>query len=118
MEYRELTEEEAAREITLERFNDYHDDAGEDWWDQEGSMISKDFFLGYLLGRFPEKYQKVLEMVNDKYQDAADVFGELYEEEICDEFYTILADFINLTVNTKKKINEVLINTYEYYNKN
>ena len=117
MEQRELTEEEVAREITLERFDDYHADAGEDWWDDNGGIINKNFFLGYLLARFPESYDKILEVANDKDKDVPDVFGELYEEEVCDLFYQTLADFLNLTVNTKKKVNEVLINTYEYYNK-
>jgi len=117
MEQRELTEEEAARDITLERFNDYHVDAGEDWWDDYQTLVPSNTFIGYLLGRFPERNIEILKVGNDKYATASDIFGELHIKEVSDEFYTILADFINLTVNTKKKVNEVLINTYEYYNK-
>ena len=119
---RELTEEEKNREVTLERFSDFHADAGEDFVDQCESFFNKSFIAGYLLCKYPENGARILEVSNN----AGGLLDlkEIYEDEDGednyfideDRFYTDLAEIINLTKITKERVNQVLIQVYEYYN--
>lgn len=118
IEKRELTEEEKSREITFERFQNFHMDAGEDFLDQ-CSLDDKTekVFLGFLLAKRPDLKAKILEIINSSYIDS-----ELYEaiggeeDTDCEQFYTLLAEFANLTTGLKERINQILIQVDEYYN--
>ena len=114
---RKLTEEEAARPITLDRFNDFHADVCEDFVDQFGNIDIK-VLSGYMMAKHPELSKEILEVCNDEYGEALGI-KHLFEDNGLteDAFYTELADFINLTVNLKKRVNQILIQIYEYYNK-
>lgn len=115
---RELTEEEATREITLERFSNFHIDVGEDFVDQFTSIDEK-VLGGFLMAKRPEISHKIVNVLNDKYSEAL-TLEHLYSDELADDnndlFYTDLAEFINLTVHLKKRVNQVLIQVDEHYN--
>lgn len=119
---RELTEEEASREITFERFDEWHMEVGEDFCDQVGSMINHYIFGGFVMARYPQFSTQILKVLNSKYGEALgilSIFEEHFEqdnnnlEEGNKIFYTLLAEFANLTVNLKKNINQVLIQVME-----
>ena len=109
---RELTEEEATREITKERFDSFHVEAGEDFCDTCCSTINVRILGGFLMAKHPNLSLEFLEVLNDKYAEALGL-KSVYEDE--DEFYTELAEFINLTVNLKARVNQILIQVDEYY---
>lgn len=118
-----LTDEEANREITLERFTDYHHTVGECFVDQHGFVDHK-IFGGYLMCLHPQWSKEILKVLNDKYGEALGLL-HIYEDELGSDdeigwnmFYTDLAIFANLTGNLKKNINQILIQEDEYYNKN
>lgn len=60
---RELTEEEATRLVTLERFNEWHRCVGEDFIDQHtyGNGL---VFAGFIMAKRPELSKEVLNVVN------------------------------------------------------
>lgn len=109
---RELTQEEASREITLDRFSEFHYLVGEDFCDLCGSFISHKVLAGYLIAKHPEFAPEYLDVCNDKYGEAIDL---MLDSDKDDEFYSDLAELANLTVNLKKNINQVLIQVAEYY---
>ena len=112
---RELTEEEATRPLTLERFNEFHQEVGEDFVDQFGS-INIHIFGGYILAKHPEWCVEILEICNDKYGEALSVEHLYVDKGLTeDDFYTDLAEFINLTVALKKRVNQVLIQVTEQF---
>jgi len=115
---RELTQEEATREITLDRFNKFHTEAGEDFCDTCGSFINHRILGGYLIAKHPSISLQILGVLNNKYGDALELL-QLYQEELEDEsgdlFYSELAEFANLTVGLRKNINQVLIQLAEHY---
>lgn len=111
---RELTEEEASREITLERFQEWHSAVGEDFVDQFSGIDVK-ILGGYLIAKYPHKSKLILTELNTKYAEALGL-QNIYEDDRCnDKFYTDLAEFINLTEHLKKRVNQVLIQVIEYY---
>jgi hypothetical protein len=118
---RPLTEEESSKEITLDRFNNYHYAVGECFVDQHG-FINHKIFGGYVLCLHPEWNKEILEILNSKYGEALGLL-HLYEE-LCpdgsqsgwEQFYTDLAAFANLTEHLKKEINQILIQIHEVYN--
>jgi len=111
---RELTEEEASREVTLERFQEWHHEVGEDFTDQF-SNINEKILGGYLLAKYPHKAKEILFELNTKYAEAQNFQG-IYEDDLDgDKFYTDLAEFINLTESLKKRVNQVLIQVMEHY---
>lgn len=119
---RELTKEEANREITYERFESYHSDAGEDFTDQY-DIINHQILGGFLMTIRRDWSKQILHICNtneytiggasDYLQMYEDEFGD--REEAVEAFYTDLAEFINLTGNLKKNVNQVLIQTEEHY---
>ena len=115
---RELTEQEASMDITLERFSNYHTAVGEDFADQHGSLINHLIVGGYLMAKHPELSNELLAVMNNKYGEVLS-FTEVYAEHLNDEnndlFYTELAEFLNLTVAAKKRVNQILIQIAEHY---
>lgn len=108
---RQLTEEEFNMEVTLERFNEFHYEVGEDFCDQFEPFFNEKVLGGYLLCKYPEKAEEIIEIINEGF--LTDFGSDVYEDE--DGFYTDLAEFINLTVHLKRRVNEVLIIIKEYY---
>ena len=116
---RELTEEEKNREITLDRFNEFHNKAGEDFCDTCGSFMNHLIIAGYLIAKHPKISLELLKICNDKIAGETLGLMTVYEDELGDHdneiFYTDLAEFANLTKGLKKNINQVLIQISEYY---
>lgn len=117
---RPLTDEEASRDVTLERFNNFHADAGEDFADTCGLTINPYVFVGFLMAKHPDWSHGLVDCIN-KGGDAnslrnfyIDELGSTIEAE--DAFYTDLAEFVNLTKYAKKRVNQILIQIDEYYN--
>jgi hypothetical protein len=110
---RELTKEEAEREITLERFQEWHHEVGEDFMDQVGYLFNAKVYGGYLMHKYPHKASELLKIINKgemlDYQDT-------YEnDEDGDQHYSDIAEFLNLTEIAKKNANQILIQLVEYY---
>lgn len=116
---RELTEEEAGRELSLARFSEWHQEVGEDFCDQVGGMIDHRILGGFIMAKHPEFSAEILKVLNNKYGEALGIlsfFEEHFDiEEGDDKFYTLLSEFANLTVHLKKNINQVLIQVLEKY---
>lgn len=118
---RELTEEESLREITLERFQKFHHEAGEDFVDQVLSVNTDKIacqFMGFALAKHPGWNEELLSSCNKKNpytQLVQDVYNDHDESMDGDLFYSDFAEFINLTVYTKKRVNQVLIQIEEHY---
>lgn len=120
---RELTEEEISRPITLERFQHFHYQAGEDFLDQIGSVNNARIalqFCGFAIAKHPEWNKELLDSCNKIY--TSDVYTQLvqnvyrdYNDNDDDLFYTDFAEFLNLTEHAKKRVNQVLIQVDEYY---
>lgn len=118
---RVLTEEEASREINLGRFQDFHHAVGEDFIDQVGSVNTEKIayqFMGFALAKLPEWNEELLSSCNrnNPYtQLVQEVYSDYDENMDCDLFYSDFAEFVNLTVHTKMKVNQVLIQIEEHY---
>lgn len=117
---RELTPEEADLDITWKRFRSFHYAAGEDFLDQtdEGNAL---IFGGWLLHKYPQHCVDILEICNDRYPSVLD-FSDLEflsydEEKDIDLLYVDFAEFCNLTQALKKRVNQVLIQVTEHYNR-
>jgi hypothetical protein len=121
IQVRPLTEEEATRDVTLERFNDFHSDAGVDFADTCGLTINPYVFVGFLMAKHPEWSHGLVDTIN-KGGDANSLRNFYIEEngkdvyKAEDAFYTDLAEFVNLTKHAKKRVNQILIQVWEYYN--
>lgn len=104
------TPEELSQDITLERINAYHHRVGEDFADQQ-SIGNGVCFGGFLLAKFPDKAKKIVELINDRPDIMCfqEIFGEEYSDEENDAFYTIYAEYINLTEYSKAEVNKVLL---------
>lgn len=116
---RELTEEEATREITIERFNEFHAIAVEDFCDQCEQEINRFITGGYLICKHPELATEILRTLNDKYGGLTSIW-EVYADKLNDGndiFYTDLAEFLNLTGKAKERVNQILIQVVEHYKK-
>ena len=114
---RELTEEEANRDVTWERFREFHYTAGEDFLDTTGDGNYR-IFGGFLLARYPEHAKEILEVCNEKYGcsvDYLEIIGFDNDKDI-DTVYLDFAEFTNLTSALKKRVNQVLIQVVEHYN--
>lgn len=117
---RELTEEEATRDITLERFNNFHYSAGEDFCDQVGYIIDHKVLGGWFLHKYPAEVSTITEVCNDRFGEALgfqelDVYTDPDGHTNFDLFYTDLAEFINVTTRLKRRVNQILIQVDEYY---
>ncbi len=115
IQMRELTEEEANREITLDRFSQFHYDAGEDFIDSYENCVNTEIFCGWCLHKFPDKSAEILEIANGKqFTFGVQSCMDLYDNH--EAFYEDFATFLNLTSAAKKRVNQVLIQVEEYYN--
>lgn len=117
---REMTEEELNREVTWERFREFHYAAGEDFLDQTGEGNEK-VFGGWLLHKYPNHSAEILDVVNSTFGSCLD-FREIEpldydEEKDIDKLYIDFAEFTNQTVAQKHRVNTVLIIVTEHYNK-
>jgi hypothetical protein len=118
--FRELTEEESLRVITLYRFNNFHAEVGEDFVDQISSVNTIDvavLFAGFAMAKHPEWSLELLECVNNNpyTQLVQDVYRD-FSNQSDDLFYTDFAEFLNQTVDLRKDVNQILIQVAEYYN--
>ena len=120
---RELTEEEATRDITFDRFQEYHYSVGEDFVDQHESIVDYKVLGGWLLAKYPEHKVEICRVINDDLmpitQDFLHLYTEIFEGEYYEteyKFYTDFAEFLNLTGAAKKRVNQILIQVDEYYN--
>jgi hypothetical protein len=118
---RKLTEEEQSRDITLQRFKEFHYSAGEDFLDTTSEGDAK-IFAGYLLHKYPKLSKDILDIVNEKgkYLEIRS-FVELEpldynDKEDIEMLYQDFSDFCNLTEHLKRRVNQVLIQVKEYYN--
>jgi RNA polymerase subunit RPABC4/transcription elongation factor Spt4 len=123
IDIRILSREEKTRDITLERFNEFHYLVGEDFCDTCGHTVNGQIFAGYIMGIHPEWSSEILKKCNTKhgpeplsmmyvYIDMLDIDDE---EKKCDVFYTDFSNFINLTSYLKERINMILIRVEEEY---
>ena len=117
---RELTEEEANREIKYEHFETYHHEVGEDFTDQHTNVVNGHVFGGWLLGKHPQWKDNILQILNN-HPDSQEFF-HMYGEELGHEneeswvqFYTDYAEFLNLTGAARRRANQILIQIAEYY---
>lgn len=118
---RELTQEEKTRDITLKRISNFHIEVGEDLMDQCGSLINHLILTGFLMAKHPELAPNFLEVANNKYGECLGLLSVFQDEDIDngdDKFYTLLAEFLNLTVAAKARINQILIQVAEHYQDN
>lgn len=118
---RELTAEEAVRKVTADRIKQFNLDAGEEYCDQAGYDIPVKVFAGFLLAKHPELAPEIVAVINSKYGEVLN-FIDLYREKLADDsdstmFYTDLAQFVNLCPNVRKRVNQVLIQVHEHYNR-
>lgn len=121
---RELTQEEATREVTFERFVEFHLEAGEDFLDTTGEGDAA-IYGGWLLHKYPECSKDILDVMN-KNRGYLEIntfleVGGLYVDEgdgseAYEKFYTDFSTFCNQTVHLKKRVNQVLIQLIEHYN--
>lgn len=117
---RQLTDEEANREITLERFDEFHAEAGEDFMDSCGHILNTAILVGFLIGKQPQISRTLLNAVNHG-ADANDLRNVYIDQigtetkflEVEDIFYSDLAEFLNLTEHAKKRVNQILIQVTE-----
>lgn len=108
----ELTSEQATMSITKERFDIYHQKVGEDFCDQEGSIVNVKVLGGFLIAKNPELTLEILDVLNSQYGDAlglCDIYVEHFEDAGFDMFYSLFAELADLTIILKKRINEVFI---------
>lgn len=118
---RELTEEEKTRDITWERFREFHYEAGVDFLDNtgEGNHL---IFGGWLMAKFPQCSKQILEVCNNQYGtvlDYRDIEEFDYDEDKdIDGVYVQFAEFANQTEHLKARINEILIIVVEHYTRN
>lgn len=118
---RELTKAEANRKITWQRFKEFHYAAGEDFFDTTGEEGNIRIFCGYMLAKYPEFRKEILEIANDRFGSMLEfteieIFGYDEAKDI-DFIYCEFADFCNLTEALKKRVNQILIQVTEYYNR-
>lgn len=115
----ELTDEEAALPITMERLNAYHNEIEDDFLDASGDIIYVKTYAGYLMHKYPEKALQILNIINNYKCLCASDLIEIYElkdfEGENDLFYADYIEFINLTINSKRRMNEILISVERYY---
>lgn len=112
---RDLTPEEANREITWQRFRDWHYEVGEDFLDQSSQGCGL-MFAGYMMAVDPDNSSNILEVVNECRRPDVMDFNEIYGyDEVMDieMLYVHFADFCNLTVALKYRVNQILIQVME-----
>jgi hypothetical protein len=119
METRDLTQEEQERKITIRRFNKFHNTAQEDFLDVHPENGLLKVFGGFLLYKYRHISDQIL-LVCNRVGGETTGFMELdgFDPSENDRFYTEFAEFCNLTVATKARVNAALILTEEHYDNN
>lgn len=114
--FRQLTYKETMMPITYDRISHFHGVVGEDLIDQHDHVNDK-VLGGFLLGRTPERAEKILKEINSSWGPSwEDIYDDEGTGDGYEEFYTLFAEFLNLTVATRARYNTVLILTNELYN--
>lgn len=117
---RPLNEEEKSRDITPERIRNYETTVGESFLDGHSSLMCIDTVIGFFLARYPEKAVELIRVGNEKFREVLsleEIFVPEWDEEENNKFLQTICDYVNLTVKTKARINQVLIQIDEHYNK-
>lgn len=122
IEKRPMTEEELLQDITYERFENYYLAVGEDFVDQHSGATDELVFLGFCIAKHPKLSLELLECYNGdiKYFELLTIetfFEENFDEDGFKLFYSLLAEFLNLTNTSKRYVNEILIRVDEYYSR-
>lgn len=118
---RPLNEEEKSRDITIERIQSFHRDAGEDFLDTADEADPK-VFGGFIAHKYIDRASEVYEIMNEnKLFLEINSFREFYDPEYNEEadleqVYFDFIEFVNTTKSTKERVNQVLIQVHEYYN--
>ena len=117
---RELTEEEANREITIDRIREFHYEVGEDFLDICNTADAK-VFAGFIAHKYKDRAAEICNIMNQSegYLEI-NSFKEFYEpeyneEEDIDQVYFDYVEFVNTTKALKKRDNQMLIQVTEYY---
>ena len=110
----ELSPDELKREITASRIAGFEGEVGESIL-EDFLDVNAHVFGGYLMAKYPEHAPFILEELNSKYSSANTCTELFMENERWEEFWQVLADFINLTVHTKAKANVLLASVAAYY---
>jgi len=121
-----LTDEQAAMDITIDRIDEYDRYVGEDFIDQNETIINMRMFVGFVMGRHPHRVKKLIDILNSEFggfwSDIQEVFGDEVEEneenkydKALEMFYQQICDFVNLTVSTKRRFNEILFSVKASY---
>lgn len=104
---------ELLQEVTCERIRDWEHEAGESFLDQTGYIIPHLPLAGFFMAKYPEKASDLIqEVINNKYGEAMSVEHVIvseFSEENYNKFFDTLCEYINLTVNTKIRVNYALI---------
>jgi hypothetical protein len=116
-----MTDEEQAKDLTGERFEDWMCIVGEDYVDQ-CSIPQEDFmnFCLFVINKKPDYKKRIEKIMNEGYAEPLMIEG-VYEEE--DEgngykkFYEDYAEFLNTIPELKAQTNANLILVTEHYGK-
>lgn len=125
---RELTNEEASRAVTVDRIQKYYYAAGESFIDTHESIIDAKLFAGWLACENKQLALQIWKCSNEggKYGPCLNSLMNIMEEKYGHwdgdndttgwyKFYQAFSNFVNTTVITKKRVNQVLIQICEYY---
>lgn len=112
---KQLAEEQYKQDITLERIQDFHYEAGEDLLDTMGvGMYVTKLVAGFLMCKYPHLANEINTCGNSDICSIYNLFQDYFDEE-GNTFYEDFCEVINYTEITKAKINQVLIQVEEYY---
>jgi len=114
---KELTTEELLQDLTLERIQDFHYEAGEDLCDtlDINTHVAK-LITGYVMCKYPDLAEIFHRESNGgDIQGLMDVYNCHLNDENSDKFYSDFCEVINCTEITKARINQVLIQVKEHY---
>lgn len=108
-----FTEEQLKQPITIDRIREYHYEVGEDFLDQNETIIVENVFFGYLMGRFPKLTPFLLEVLNQRWSSINNLTEHpkfSYSEKIdMDKVYIYVVEFVNKTDATKRRFNQALL---------
>ena len=112
---KQLSQEQYALPITLDRIYKFQQDAGEDFLDTlDFNIYVTKLVAGFLMAKYPEIASKINEASTYNLYDVYKVFDDNYELS-GEDFYKGFCEVINYTDITKAKINQVLIQVEQYY---
>lgn len=105
--------EQLLQPVTLERWKEWENNIGEMFIDQNSHLLSHLPIAGYFMAKYPEHATEIIdEVINNKFGEVLGLKDiiEGDDEEKYEEFIQHLCDYINLTTNTKARVNYHLIN--------